>query len=408
MAAGDMYTTEQLERIRDTLRSSLGESSSNALENLETRFTPAPDVSEDEEKLEKLRNKDEKKNVDVNRILETGKLGNIRGALEHVRDEPAKQKALIGALLAHKDTKATDMAEALAKVNNRLELVETLAEALTAQKGVNPLIEAMRHATISSKAVTALAKAIAEQGTVNHLIRTIGTAPRDQPDAEIILAMEAMRKGSVEQLLEAINLMDDKSPGIVVLATGIVNRKDVGIEPLVRAMTNSKNNAKASAILALELTKRADVNALVTLLEKYISDDTDAGEILTAKLVQRGLVARSREGILVKACRHMHLDSMAGKILAMGILDLKDLGQLEAGYGRMNGHASGKKLLALGLFKRAGFIKGVRLMGKEYFQMSSLQPELDASLKEIRKRYHWIIREILGEEISEEEAAKVK
>ena len=407
MATGDNYTSDQLENIRKTLQDSLGDRSGQALESLESRFTAAADEEDDEEKLKRLRG-EEKKTVDVDRMIVLGRLSGLQSALRDVKDEPAKQKKLVTAILEHREAKAGDLVEAMASVSNRADMIEALVAAITAQKGVNPLIDAMRHATISPKAVNSLARSIAEQGTVNHLIRTIGTAPRNQPDAEVILSMEVMRKGSVEQMIEALNLLDDASPGIVIIASGVVNRKEVGIEPLVRAMSNCKNNTKAAGIFSLEVTKRAEPPALITLLERYISDDSDAGEILTAKLVNYCMGQPEMIGLdslLMKACRHMHADSMAGKILILGILDQKNPEMIESANSRLYGHPKAKQLAGYGAFKHLSFIKATRLLGKEYFKMSKIQPELEAELKEIRKRFHWVIVEILGEEIIKPEKA---
>lgn len=399
MATGDNYTADQLERMRKTFRESLGDVSAQALEDLDKRFIAAPDVTEEDAKLERLRAGEEKK-IDVDRIVETGNLRSILSTLQEVKGDAPKQKKLISAVLEHREARAADLVEALAAVSDSKDLVEVLVASISAQKGVNPLIEALRHAIISTKAVQSLAKSIAEQGSVNHLIRAIGTAPRDQPEAEVIFAMEVIRKGSLEQMLEALNLLDDTSPGIVVVASGVVNRKGVGIEPLVRAMASSKNNSKAAAILALEMTKRAEVPAIITLLERYISDESDSGEILTARLVRSCLEDPSKTELMFKACRQMHAESMAGKILAMGILDLNDATHTETGYTRMVAHAPAKQLLALGVYKKSGAVKAMRMLGKEYFQMSKKQPALDAELKEVRKRYHWILKEVLGEDIN--------
>lgn len=402
MASGSNYTAEQLESIRKTLSSSLGDKSSQALESLQTRFTPAPDLTEDEAKLERMRATDEKK-VDVDRMITLGRMSGMLKTLMEVKEDAGKQKKLVAAIIDHPDAKASDLVEALHGASNRRDLVEALVAAITAQKGVNPLIEAMRYAVISPNAINSLARSIAEQGTVNHLIRTIGTAPRNQPDAEVVLAMEIIRKGSIEQMIEALNLLDDASPGTVIIATGVVNRKEVGIEPLVRAMNNCKHNTKASGLIALEVTKRAEINALITLLERYISDDSDAGEILTAKLVNSSLPNYPKEGedsLMLKACRHMHANSMAGKILVMGIMEQKDLAQMESAYLRLNGHPRAQQIMGLGLFKAANFLKATRLLGKEYFRMSKLQPELEAEIKRTKERFAHLITDILGEEVA--------
>ena len=400
MASKDNYTVEQLERIRATLGTALGDKSAQALETLETRFSPAPDISEEDEKLMKLREKMENPTIDVSNVIATGRLPDFVGALDKVKNELDKQQRLVTAILNHKDAKPPSLLEALSKVSNRRDLVEDLVAGIVAQRGVNPLIEALRYATISPTAYEALAKGIAEQGTVNHMIRTIAAAPRGQPDAELMWAMEIMRKGSLEQMLEAMNLLDDSSPGIVALASGVANRKDVGVEPMVRGLSFCKNNAKASAILALELTRVADINAVVVILEKYISDGSDAGEILVVKLVHRTKFAKSREPLLIKACRFMRGNSMAGKILAMGIYEMGDVEKCVQAYGRLAGHPAAHKVMAWGAFKKLSALKAMSLFGKAYFSMSSQQAEVEAILKEARQRYEWILQEVLGEDPS--------
>ncbi|MBF0162454.1 MAG: hypothetical protein HQL88_09210 [Magnetococcales bacterium] len=398
MAGKDNYTLEQLERIRNTLGSALGERSAQALEVLETRFVPAPDVSEEDEKLLKMREKMENPTVDVNAVIATGRIRDMIDSIDKAKSEPGKLQRLVTAIVTHKEAKPPLLLEALSKVSDRRELVEDLVGGIVSQRGVSPLIDALRYATISPTAYEALARGIAEQGTVNHMIRTIAAAPKGQPDAELMWAMEIMRRGSVEQMLEAMNLLDDTSPGVVVLASGVANRQDVGVEPMVRGLSFCKNNAKASAILALELTRIADINAVVVILEKYISDATDAGEILVVKLVHRTKFAKAREPLLIKASRFMRGSSMAGKILAMAIYETGDVEKITQAYNRMGGHPPAQKVMAWGLFKHLGAMKCISLLGKAYFSMSAQQAEVEAILKEARQRYAWVLQEVLGED----------
>ncbi len=408
MADREQYTAEQLERIRATLEQSLGTESGQALENLEKRFKPKEDeVPKFAGGRKKEEEEAEKKHVDVAALVEDGKLKKMLDALADVKDETDSIRALVAAILRHRDVKAFHLVEALSKVGHDLELVNALVHGITSRKGVNPLIDSLRHAVISPEAMKSLAMGISEQGTVNHLIRAIATAPRNQPEAEIIWAMEVMRKAPMEQLLEAINLMDDASPGVVILATGLVNRKEVAIEPLVRALSSSKNNAKASAILALELSRLADIPALIVLLEKYISDTSEAGEILAAKLVQRSLDEKGRIKLMAKACRFMRGDSMAGKILCWGIVTQGDQTQLERAFGRLGAHPIGKKMVAMGISKKMSGLKAFKLLGKLMFQLSKFQPEVDKAMKEAQARYKWIIEEVFKESMDPEKDKKV-
>ncbi|MBF0348796.1 MAG: hypothetical protein HQL81_14105, partial [Magnetococcales bacterium] len=174
--------------------------------------------------------------------------------------------------------------------------------------------------------------------------------------------------------------------------------KEVAIEPLVRALTSCKDNPKASAILSVELTRQADLNSLVTLLEKYISDGTAAGEIIISRLVFRSMIERGRTKLLAKAARFVKGDSMAGKILAMGIVDLGDGAEMEKAFPRISSHPMGQKIVAVGLHKKLGGLKALRLLGSSFFKISKFQDEVNAATKEARARYNQIVKEVLGED----------
>ncbi|MBF0447537.1 MAG: hypothetical protein HQL67_04985 [Magnetococcales bacterium] len=402
MAERDIYTSEQLSKIRETLAQTLGEASGGALENLDSRFTAKEDTPTPEKSSSRSAGKAQKKqpdeSIDLQTILTEDKLTKLISAISDVKDKPEDVRTLAGAILNHREVKAFHLVEALSKINKSdVELVDALVEGITSRKGVNPLIEAMRYATASPAAIKALAMGIAEQGTVNHLIRAMATAPRDQNEAEIIWTMEVIGKGSMEQILEAIKLLDPKSPGTVILSTGLVNRKEVAIEPLVRALTAAKENPKACAILAVALTRLADLTQLITLLEKYVSDDTEAAEILVAKVVLLSLRAKGRTKLMAKAAGFMRGDSMAGKILAMGIVKQGDQTQLERTYARMKSHPIGQKMAAVAIKNKLGGMKAIKLLGGAFFQVSKFEGEVRTATAEATKRYQQILTEVLQE-----------
>ncbi|MBF0212463.1 MAG: hypothetical protein HQM00_02730 [Magnetococcales bacterium] len=408
MAERDLYTSEQLAKIRATLSDALGENARQALDNLDHRFVAASDTPDlpnakggggsRKPSASPEFSEEKKSNVDVESVIQEGRLKKMLDTLDKIQDEPAQVRTMIAEILRHREVKAFHMVDAMSKVSGDVELVNALAHGIVSHKGVNPLIDGLRHATISPEAMKSLAMGVAEQGTINHVIRAIATAPPNQPDAEIIWAMEVMGRGTMEQMLEAIKLMSNDSPGTTILATGIVNRKEIAIEPLVRSLTATKGNAKATAILAVALTKLADTASLVTLLEKYVTDDTDAGEILTAKLVQRSIEEKDkgRPKLMAKAARVMRGNSMAGKILAMGIVQQGDPLQLETAYQRMN-HNVGKQILATGIAKKLSSLQALRLLGGDYFKLSKIQASADAAVREAKQRYEWILYNMLGE-----------
>ncbi|MBF0125975.1 MAG: hypothetical protein HQM02_02080 [Magnetococcales bacterium] len=405
MAERDQYTSEQLAKIRATLAEALGDDASQALDNLDHRFVAASEELAAEashgpgaRKSHSDGDDEKKSSVDVESVIQEGRLKKMLETLDKIQDDSEQVRTLVAEILRHREVKAFHMVDAMSKVTNDVELVNALAHGIVSHKGVNPLIDGLRHATISPEAMKSLAMGVAEQGTVNHIIRAIATAPPNQPEAEVIWAMEVMGRGSMEQMLEAIKLLANTSPGAIILATGIVNRKEVAIEPLVRSLSATKGNAKATTILAVALTKLADTGSLVTLLEKYVTDDTDAGEILTVKLVQRSLEEKGRPKLMAKAARVMHANSMAGKILCMGIVDQGDPGQLEATYQRI-GHPVGKQMVAVGISKKLSALKALQLLGGDYFKLSKFQATADAATKEARQRYNWILMHVLGESL---------
>ncbi|MBF0427984.1 MAG: hypothetical protein HQL94_03615 [Magnetococcales bacterium] len=414
MADRDLYTKEQLAKIRETLKESLGEHAKQALDNLEHRFVPATELPEDDLPRGtgiirgRAGDDDEKKStVDVEGIIHEGRLKKMLDSLDKIQDDPNQVRTMVAEILRHRDVKAFHMVTAMSKVTKDVELVNALARAIVSNKGVNPLIDGMRYATISPEAIKALAMGVAEQGTVNHIIRAIATSPPNLPEAEIIWAMEVMGRGSMEQMLEAIKLLSSDSPGSTILATGIVNRKEVAIEPLVRALTATKDNPHATTILAVALTKLGEVSTWVTLLEKYVSDDSDAGEILMSKLVKRSLDAPNLPKMMAKAARFVSGDSMAGKILAMGIVEQKDPDQMEAAYLRIN-HPVGKQMLAVGISNKMSSIKAMRLLGGDYFKLSKMQAVAAAATKEAQQRYHWILLNMLDEDLEEKKPVSAK
>ncbi|MBF0294239.1 MAG: hypothetical protein HQL96_03545 [Magnetococcales bacterium] len=400
----DQYTSEQLAKIRATLEEALGNEASQALDNLDHRFVAASEETGETPGAGGRRGgapvvEDEKKSsVDVESVIQEGRLKKMLEALGKIQEDPEQMRTMVAEILRHREVKAFHMVDAMSKVANDVELVNALAHGIVSHKGVNPLIDGLRHATISPEAMKSLAMGIADQGTVNHIIRAIATAPPNQPEAEIIWAMEVMGRGSMEQMLEAIKLLSNTSPGAIILATGIVNRKEVAIEPLVRALSATKGNAKATTILAVALTKLADTSALITLLEKYVSDDTEGGEILSAKLVQRSLEEKGRPKQMAKAAKVVHGNSMAGKILCMGIVDQGDPQQLEMAYQRI-GHPVGKQMLAVGISKKLSALKALQLLGGDYFKLSKLQAVADTATREARQRYAWILQNVLGESL---------
>ncbi|MBF0285165.1 MAG: hypothetical protein HQL51_12005 [Magnetococcales bacterium] len=394
MAGGSRFSNEQIEKIRKTLQGSLGDESSQVLQSLESRLSigEGPEISlnasddEDESGGKKVRAPG---SINVGRIIEENKVEKMLEALPQVKENHQAVRMLVTAVLQHPESKAFHMVEALGKVKGEVELVNALCKGIISRKGVNPLIEALRHATASQEAMKMLAYAVAEQGTVAHMIRAIATVHKNQ-ELEMIWAMEIMAKGGVDQMLEAINLMDKASPGIVILATGVVSNKEVAISQLVSALQNCKDNPKAASIIAVELARRADISSLVTLLEKYVSDDSDAGEIVVCKLVEKG-----RPPQMVQAVRSISSNSMAGRILAAGIIQGGQAELVERAYKTMSTSAPGaKQMLALDLIKKKGKFNALRILGKEVLDLLKNQEEIEGFGKKAVKRMEWVLKSV--------------
>ncbi|MGN7612314.1 hypothetical protein ACQZV8_09540 [Magnetococcales bacterium HHB-1] len=394
------YSSEELSKIRGVLQDVLGASADDALHNLDQRFTPS-DVEEEEKEAEEGEDllsgsgkKSSKKTaaVDVATVIREGKIPPMLEALSQVQEEPKEVRALVAAILKHRSAKAFHLVEALGKVNTDEELVNALSQGILSRKGVNPIIEALRYAVISPSAMKSLAMGIADQGTVNHVLRAIASSPKNQHEVEVIFAMEVMGKGSVEQMLEAMNLMDDNSPGTVILATGLVHRQEVGVEPLVRGLSNCRSNARASTLLAVKLVSIVDTQSLVSLLEKYVDEKTEVGEIVATKFVYNCLHEKRRGPLLVKACRKIRSNSMTGRILSIGLIKLGDVEAMQKAFQALNFCPSGRDMIALALIKKRGKIMAMRALGKAVWETSKNASEINGNMRKALERYEGLIQ----------------
>ncbi|MBF0311088.1 MAG: hypothetical protein HQL56_16355 [Magnetococcales bacterium] len=396
----DRYTAEELARIRATLENSLGNDSSQALNNLDTRFTAAQAQQEESEEI-----KENKKllgtegAVNISEVIQEGQLEKMLAALTLVLSNPPDVQTLVGAILNHPEAKSFHLVDALSKVNADLQLLEALVDGIVTRKGINPLIDALKFSAASPKAMKSLAMAISEQGTVNHIMRAIASAPRPQPEAEIIWTMEIMGKGGVDQILEAMKLIDAQSPGAVVLATAIVNRQEARNEHLARSLTALKDNPKAAAILTTAVAKVADVPALRSLLEKYLKDDTEAAEIAAAKLVNKCLGAigiRSRD--MAEATKFARSpDSMTGQILAIGLLKQDNEDMLAAAFNRFGANVAARKIVANAIVKKKGKLMAFPIIGKEGFNLVGNPGEIQSLTNKATERLLHILTKVLGE-----------
>ncbi|MBF0622607.1 MAG: hypothetical protein HQL54_11840 [Magnetococcales bacterium] len=391
----DKYSANELEEIRKMLGENLGNDSNHAEKILSSRFTAAeekedeePEIIEDEDKFNQGRSGPK---VDVAAVIKSRDLPTMIEAIPSVREDETQIRQIIAAILKHPDVKSFHLVEALSKVKDDVQLVNALVHGIISRKGVNPLIEALKYSTCSPQAMKSLAQAVADQGTVNHVLRAIASSPRDQPEAEMSWAMEVIGKGSMEQILEAMNLIEDMSPGTVILATGLVNRKEVIVEPLVRAMGNCRKNDKAMAILIVRLVKMVDTPSLVSVLEKYVSDSTEAGEIVAAQLVYKVAREPSRRSLLASACRRVKTDSMTAQLIAGGIIRHRDAELLEKSYSRLGTSPTAQKMVALEIVNKKGKIMALRSLGKNVWEMIKNQGEIKTSIRKTDERYQWLL-----------------
>jgi hypothetical protein len=413
MSNSELYSEEQIRHIRSTLQSTMGEVLGGTLDNLESRFQTRTITNEADEPENKKQppspeeKSDKKLHLDIDEVIEKNRLLSLLSSLDDAKENLTQSSRLVTALLAHPEAKPFHLVNALGKTFRHKKLLCQIVDDLCTRKGITPLIDALGLAESCPEEVTKLATAIAQNGSVNHLIRSIATAPKNQPKAEIILTMEVMARGSTQQILEAINLLDAHSPGAIILATGLVNRSEIAIEPLVRALNSVKINHVASAVLAIKISEMSDTTTLVTLLEKYVSDDSSAGEILTTKLVHQSLKEKGRTKYMAKASSYMHKNSISGKILAMGILKQGSVIQMERAYKRMKPHPIGQKMMAVGISKKLGTIKAMKILGSQLFKISTFEKEVKAAFQEAQEYYELVLVD-LGINAAQEETPKEK
>ncbi|MBF0323352.1 MAG: hypothetical protein HQL62_10525, partial [Magnetococcales bacterium] len=375
MSQRDRYSADQLAKIRATLKDTLGEDAAKALENLDNRFVPTSassgdDATKPKKKMERPTAASKASKIDVEELARSGEVGKMVEALSLVLEDPIKVKVLISGILNNGETKAMHLTESLSKVHKFPDLVDFLVQKIVSFKGINPLVESLKFATASPKAMRLLAQGIAEQGTVNHILRAIAGAPKNQDEAEVIWSMEVIGKGSIDQILDAMKLIDPLSPGSVILATGLINRQGIQVEPLVRGLTACKDNPKSSTLVAATLCKMIDVPALISILEKYLPDKCESAEIVVSKLVHRCADSSTRNHDMVDAARYIKADAMAGQILALGLIKLDNEDILYRGYKRLPANSMSKKMTALAYIKKKGKLMSLRTLGKEGWDLT--------------------------------------
>ncbi|MBF0588461.1 MAG: hypothetical protein HQL53_04975 [Magnetococcales bacterium] len=407
------YSAEELDKIKSTLQDALGDQGGSlAAQNLDERFV-ASEVAQAEEAAAAAAAAADDPNpksgvkeslIDVAMVLKNGKLLEILKALAEVED-PKEIRQLVAAVLKHGDTKSFHLVEALKKVKEDKELVNALVHSMTSRKGVNPLIESLKYALISPDAMKSLALSISDQGTVNHVLRAVASAPTDQPDCEIIWCMEVIGKGNIEQMLDGLKLIDSKSPGMVILATGIVNRGEAKVESMVRALGNAQDNPQAAAILVTRLCGMVDVPSLVSLLEKYVQDTSEAGEIVAARLAQKCANQKGRAKLLASACRFVKKDTMTGRILASGLAKKTNVDQIERGYRNLSACPSGRGIVGLELIRIKGKFGALRVMGKVMLDIQKKQSEYLTARKEAEARAKALVQKNFPEDAEESPAA---
>ncbi|MBF0159709.1 MAG: hypothetical protein HQL58_09280 [Magnetococcales bacterium] len=400
MVTRDRYTTAQLEQIRKTLQSSLGDAgAAQAISNLEQRFTPSETSAQQTTDAKKKSGPAGPKPVNIAEVIASSSVEKMLEALAVVKEEH-EIRPLVTALIQHADTKAFHLVDALSHVTKNLELVETLVQAVVTKKGINPLIDALKYAAISSSAVTMLANSIGEQGTVTHVLRAIASAPPNQPDAEIVWAMEVIGKGGFEQINDAVKLMDIKSPGIVVLTTGLVNRPGVAIEHLIRPLAVIKDNPQALTVLLTRLAKLVDVPQMLSLLEKHVPDNCEGAEYVAARLINRCLASATRIKEIAMACRCMRTDSMTARILAYGVVKQGNEEQMMRAYERLPANSTAKHMAGIGVLNKVNKFKALSLMGKESMSLGKYTGEVQAAMRAAQERYQFIMANIFEEPVT--------
>lgn len=393
MAGRSRFTPEQLAKIKSTLKNNLGEDSDKVVGSFDKRFAGGGGGEVDDAPgADGKPKRPEFGKVDVPGIINEGNIPKMIQAIADIGGEPNGTKALVQSIMAHKDAKGYHLVEALAKVKQDKELVAMLVDAIVANGALNPIIEALRSATVCNESMKKLAQTVAELGSVNQIIRAIATAPSNE-DTEAIWAMEIIGKGTSEQMLEALSLINKESSGVVILATGLASLPDNNVPTMVRALPACKENPQAAAIIAKEVAKLADVNSMVGILEKFVPQESEAGELLIAKLVDKGRINQ-----MLEAARQVRVDSPASKLLAMGIISRAGgMTELERGYKLLGQTTIAKNMIANEILKKKGKLMAMKFLGKEVFEIGKKSSDLDAFTRKAKKRVQYILENELND-----------
>ena len=316
----------------------------------------------------------------------------IDNMVESIADinDPTERQKMVAAILEHGKLRDSHILLAMGQLQDQVELLDLFVEEVLLRNRFKLLIDALCLSTVSQHSVKRLSIAVLELNDLEKLILAIASVPKGLPETEIIWSMKVIEIGTFEQILKVIGLIAASSPATLILAKSLVTHKKVKSNALKRALSSCKGNEEASAIIVRALSRLSDVKMLLALLADQVADNTQAGEILVSKLVQKSLLSTEESRLIHTACQYMQGDSMAGKILAMGVIDLGNPDQLERAYNRMSEHKIGNKMLACALKAKLNKLQALSLLGKKYFQLNAKSSDIVAATKEARKRYLWI------------------
>ncbi|MBF0189412.1 MAG: hypothetical protein HQL50_15925 [Magnetococcales bacterium] len=207
------------------------------------------------------------------------------------------------------------------------ESTDRLFEALMERRHFNTLMELMQILPENSPYAEKLAQGLVGHFPSDKLIEAVSRT-RNKPTIQSILIEAMATTGTVDDFVESLSHLRDNLDATVKLAHRISDRSQSS-DDLVRVIATVRGALKGEAsdqaldILVKKFTRVASEPALLSVLERHISDHSLAGEFLVSEIVHRG-----RPEDMIKAFRQMTMDSMSSLFLALGLVRTGSLDQI--------------------------------------------------------------------------------
>ncbi|MBF0588653.1 MAG: PilZ domain-containing protein [Magnetococcales bacterium] len=206
--------------------------------------------------------------------------------------------------------------------------VELLFNALLEKRHFATLMEMLQILPEASPFMTPLCGCVVDAFRGEKLMEAVRRT-RNKPKIQSQLITNLVDRGSVDDFVQSLGFMEENPHGTMLVVDQISKRSDTSddymrVIAMMRNMTRGDSN-QALEVLLKKFIKVATDGALLQVLERYVSDQGEAGQILTSEMAHRG-----NPLLVAKAFKQVAMDSTSSMVLAYGLVQCGTREYIEA------------------------------------------------------------------------------